>query len=254
MILQFFGTMGSVQTRDNTNTTFLVKVDDCSILVDTSGNPVQSLSRAVTDPSLLDILIITDAHTDHIYALPSLVHNLWMMRRKKPLALMANSRTIAKARELCNFFGLLEKEKIFRIDWIAPNENKIDAGIGLEISLFPVIHSSPTTGLKISTNTGSLVYSCDTAPTERVIKEASGCDCLIHEASGNKNQAERLNKAGHTTGQQAGEVAKRSGAKRLFLCHFDASSESSPLVMLEEAKNSFQGEVVIPELFRPYEI
>ena len=76
MKLIFFGTCGGIQTRINTNVTFLIVDQELSILVDASGNPVHYLERAGIDPRTLDILLLTHTHTDHIYALPSLIHNL----------------------------------------------------------------------------------------------------------------------------------------------------------------------------------
>ena len=100
MKIVFFGTAGAIQSKDNTNVSFSVVEKKLSILVDSSGNPVQYLKREGIDPKKLDILILTHSHTDHIYAVPSLIHNLWLMKRKKPLSIISNQFTINKANEL----------------------------------------------------------------------------------------------------------------------------------------------------------
>jgi len=254
MKLIFFGTAGAVQSKDNTNVSFSVVEKKLLILVDSSGNPVQYLKRAGIDPTKLDILILTHSHIDHIYAVPSLIHNLWLMKRKKPLSIISNQFTTNNVKELCNIFSLLSKEGLFSINWVNIDEGEIDVFPGVKIQLFPVLHSAPTSGFKITSSTSSLVYSSDTSPSKEVISRANGAKALIHEASGTLSLEEKLNKAGHSSGRQAGEVAQKAGVKFLFLCHFDFSEGSSQDKVEFEAKSSFQGKVIIPELFRFYEV
>jgi len=246
MKLIFFGTCGGIQTRINTNVTFLIVDQELSILVDASGNPVHYLERAGIDPRTLDILLLTHTHTDHIYALPSLIHNLWLMKREKPLSIIANQFTLAKAQELCTFFLLLSKENLFQIDWIKDNLSGIE--------LFPVNHSTPTSGFKIKSSTTSIVYSSDTSPCKRVIQEAKGAKTLIHEASNTSEFEDRLNSAGHSSGRQAGQVASSAGVETLFLCHFDPQYANDSTELIMEAGIAFDGKVIAPELFKAYEV
>ena len=254
MKIIFFGTAGAIQSKDNTNVSFSVIEKKLSILVDSSGNPVQCLKRVSIDPTKFDVLVLTHFHTDHIYALPSLIHNLWLMKRKKPLSIISNQFTINKAKELCNVFSLSSKEGLFSINWKNIDEGESDVFPGVKIQLFSVLHSIPTSGIKIITSNSSLVYSSDTSPSKEVINRASGVKALIHEASGTLNLEEKLNKAGHSSGRQAGEIAKKAGVKFLFLCHFDFSEGSTQDKVEFEAKSSFQGKVIVPELFRFYEV
>lgn len=176
------------------------------------------------------------------------------MKRKKPLNIISNQFTINKAKELCNVFSLLSKESLFSINWVNIDEGEIDIFPGVKIQLFPVLHSAPTSGVKIITSTSSLVYSSDTSPSKEVISRARGVKALIHEASGTLNLEKELNKTGHSSGRQAGEVAKKARVEFLFLCHFDFREGSVQNKVKFEAKNSFQGKVIVPELFRFYEV
>lgn len=246
MKLIFFGTCGGIQTRTNTNVSFLIVDGELSILVDASGNPVHYLERAGVDPRTLDILVLTHTHTDHIYALPSLIHNLWLMKREKPLSIISNQFTLIKAQELCACFSLLSKENLFQIDWVKDN-------LGI-IELFTVDHSTPTSGFKIKSSTTAIVYSSDTSPCKRVIQEAEGAKALIHEASNTSEFEDRLNSAGHSSGRQAGEVAARAGVETLFLCHFDPQYANDSTELMVEAGISFNGKIIVPELFKTYEV
>ncbi len=246
MKLIFFGTSGGIQTKTNANVCFLVADEELSVLIDVSGNPVQYLERAGVDPQTLDALVLTHSHTDHIYALPSLIHNLWLMKRDKPLSIVSNPFTLERAKELCACFSLLSKENLFQIDWIR------DTLGGIE--LFPVAHSTPTSGVKISSSRSCIIYSSDTSPCKTIISAAKGSKALIHEASNTSEFEGRLNSAGHSSGRQAGAAAKEAGVEKLFLCHFDSQYAQNQDKIVRESKGAFAGEVIIPELFRAYEV
>ena len=120
------------------------------------------------------------------------------MKRDKPLSIISNPFTLERAKELCSCFSLLSKENLFQIDWIT------DTLGGIE--LFPVAHSTPTSGVKISSYRSYIICSSDTSPCETVIRAAKGAKVLIHEASNTSEFEARLNSAGHSSGRQAGEV------------------------------------------------
>lgn len=254
MRLIFFGTAGAVQSEDNSNISFSIVEDQFSILIDASGNPVQFLKKAGIDPLNLDVLVLTHSHTDHIYAFPSLIHNLWLMKRKKTLNIITNPFTEEKAKGLCTVLSLLSKESLFRLNWITLEEGLFELTPELKIHIFPVEHSTPTSGFKIYSPASSLVYSCDTAPINRVIHEARSAGALIHEASGTIEEEKRLNEAGHSSGRQAGEAAENAGVETLFLCHFDYKKGSSHREVEREARSAFRKKTIVPELFTFYQV
>jgi ribonuclease Z len=254
MKIIFYGTTGAVPTKENTNVSFSVIAGECSILVDASGNPAHQLMKADINPVNLDILILTHAHPDHIYAFPSLIHNLGLMKREKVLHIITNPPTATKAKQLCEVFSLFTEEELFPVEWSTLEEGVVDILPGVAIKLFPVKHSISNSGVKITTAAASLVYSSDTAPSERVIQEANGAKALIHEASGSGPHEKNLNGVGHSSARQAGEVAEKAGVDVLYLCHFDARQAISLNTLQDEAQKVFTGKVVIPELFTSYEV
>jgi ribonuclease Z len=108
--------------------------------------------------------------------------------------------------------------------------------------------------VRIITDNAALVYSCDTSPCRRVVEKATGIKTLIHEASGNCDLEMSLNPVGHSSARQAGEIAARAGVKTLFLAHFDYRIDLRESDLEAEASESFSGEVIVPELFKEYEI
>lgn len=254
MKVVFFGTAGAVQSASDDNVCFALRAEGCSLLVDASDSPVHNLLKAGFDPLALDALVLTHSHTDHIYGVPSLIHNLWLMKRAMPLKIISNAPTAAKTGELLELFGLPGKEGMFRIEWIDGEKAVTKISSSLAVALFAVRHSVPTSGARIGEGGAAFVYTADTAPFDGVIAAARGCQLLIHEASGDSSREKHLNQAGHSSARQAGRAAAQSGVGRLFICHFDYFSGPPPEELRKEAQVSFKGEVVVPERFREYDI
>jgi ribonuclease Z len=254
MKLIFFGTTGAVQTADNTNISFSVTEETAAILVDASGSPCQYLLRIGIALSDFDALILTHAHPDHLHALPVLVQNLLLIKRKKPLHIICNRATEKKAKQLLELFSILPAMETFPIEWVCGGNLTFDRIPGMQVGLFPVNHSIQTSGIKISTASTSLIFSSDTAPSDRVITEASGATALIHEATGSDRNRKILNEDGHSTALQAGETADKAGVDTLFLCHFDVRQGLQSEELQREAQMSFKGKVIVPELYRVYDV
>lgn len=254
MTITFFGITGGIQSRESTNTSFAVRAGQISLLVDCSGSPVMSLRQDGIDPRSLDAVVLTHAHTDHIYAFPSLVHNLWLMGREPVLRVIGNPGTLARARQLCEPLGLLQKKGLFPIEWLELEDGQVSPWPGCTTALFPVEHSVPTSGVRITAGGATVVYSSDTSPCRRVVNEARGAQVLVHEASGTEVREADLNAKGHSSGRQAGSLAREVGVQTLFLCHVDPTDTESVDSISREAAAAHNGEVIVPKPGVAYEI
>jgi ribonuclease BN (tRNA processing enzyme) len=105
----------------------------------------------------------------------------------------------------------------------------------------------------------SIVISGDTAPSDAVVKLASGADVLVHEVMhlpaldkliATEPNAKTLREhllASHTTSEQVGKIATRAGVKTLVLSHFVPGGY--PFIADEEWRNAvsphFSGQIIV---------
>ena len=94
------------------------------------------------------------------------------------------------------------------------------------------LQGAPRRGLRV-------VFSGDTSPCAALEKAAAGADLLLHDATyGEDEQEAEAALWGHSTFRQAGELAARAGARRLWLTHF-SQALTDPEAALPNAAQSF---------------
>ena len=93
----------------------------------------------------------------------------------------------------------------------------------------------------------SYAYCSDTAYRPALIPLLQGVDLLYHEATFPRERAARAAETGHSTAEQAAEIARASGVGRLLIGHYSARySDATPL--LEEARALFPETTAADEL------
>jgi ribonuclease Z len=256
----FFGTAAAVPSPDRDNTALAVYSEDEVVLVDCSGSPYQKLLKAGLDPMRVSSLIVTHRHVDHVYGLPSLAHNLGLAGRRATLHVYALAETMRILRGFMELFPL-EAKMPYRIELheiLATEGRESLRAKGFRILSTPVTHGAASIGLRVEWDSanerGVMAYSGDTSPCPALIALARGADVLIHEATFLHDEAARAGADGHTTGYQAGEVARQAGVRRLILCHFGAGLHRRLDELRLEAERAFGGPVEIPEELRAYRV
>ncbi|MFB6085724.1 MAG: ribonuclease Z [Halodesulfurarchaeum sp.] len=92
-----------------------------------------------------------------------------------------------------------------------------------------------------------LVYTGDTRPVGSLESAARDADLLIHDATFAEAQRDRARETGHSTAREAGRLATRAGAKRLALTHVSPRYAGDSGILLTEARDAYDGEVILAE-------
>jgi ribonuclease Z len=259
MPFQFFGTSGAVPTHDRDNTALAVYTTDHIVLVDCSGSPYQRILHAGLDPSKVAALVVTHAHPDHIFGLPSLAHNLGLAGRRAPLDIYGLAETMKYVEGLMELFPL-EKKMRYTVEChvISPEPRQALQLPGLTISAAPVVHAIPAVGIRAEFDTkeerGAVVFSGDNRPSEALVSFARGAHTLIHEATRLDEHQVWASAEGHTTAREAGEVATRAGVQRLLLCHFAFEIQHRLKDTHAQAKSAFAGPVELAREYYEYRV
>lgn len=234
MNLHILGYMASIQAKGISNTSFALQAQKETILVDLSGSPFSSLLSSSIDPLSVKLVVLTHAHIDHIYALPSFIAQLRFLGREEPLTIVSHGETIAVAQKLLRVFGLEEKEDIFPIHWLSFSDGELPLKVGgMRVTCFPVEHSIPTLGIAVQYDDRKLAYLSDCKYTASYHPSIEGADILLHEASGRQAEEENLERVGHSSARQAALLASDAKVKRLILVHLPPSSSEHAALLVE---------------------
>ncbi|MFA4907828.1 MAG: ribonuclease Z [archaeon] len=90
-------------------------------------------------------------------------------------------------------------------------------------------------------------FVVDTMASPSYLEAIADSDILIHESSFLEEMAERARETQHCTAMQAAEIAKKSGAKALYLVHFSPRHKQSEKFELE-ARRVFGNVVAAKDL------
>lgn len=239
MRMIFLGTSAAVASAERDNTAILC--DD--VLIDCPGNVFGKMIRAGYDPLKLQAVIITHRHVDHSYGLPSFLEMLRLSGKKETLKLYVNEDFYFEAKQVLEVYKLVREDFPLEIVPVSGSDSFfID---GLKIETFPVRHSVPNFGLKVSDSKTVVVYSSDTEPCEEVIEQARSADVLIHEATCAEFVTGR--KEGHSCIEDAAKIAREARVKVLCLVHFGSELENLVDELKQKVQGIFNGRVVIPQ-------
>lgn len=227
--LTLFGSGYSIATAKRHNTSFLLQTKDSHLLVDCNGICTQQLAKQNITLEDLEHLYLTHEHPDHVAAIPSLIHQMWVKtclycgagnERTKALNIYCNKRTKELVTALLETISIFIQDKMFPITFHELNDDggelSIDDGIKLEY--FQVNHSdTPCMGFAVKSDTSDkkLVYSADTSPSENIYKHLNEGDIMIHDC----NLIDQEISPGHTTWHELKQILKANPPIQLYLVH-----------------------------------
>lgn len=243
--------LGTTAIADPTHDNVYMVLDsgESKILIDCGGSPSARVIRAGLNFTDLDGLIVTHHHPDHIYGVPILLMNLWLLGRRGSFPIYGPGKSLEVIHQMMALYEWDAWPDFLQVDFreipLVPDTPVLSDRV-VSILASPVAHLIPTIGLRITNQQTRkvLVYTSDTMRDPCVVDLARDADILIHEATGQYY--------GHSTGSDAARDALEANAKQLVLIHYP-SLRGDPEVILEEAKAIFQGPVELAEDFGVYE-
>lgn len=243
------GTAAAVPNETHANTYLAFEGELGFFLVDCGDNPILRIQHAGLALERFRGLILTHFHPDHVAAVPILLMDTWLLKRTDPLPVYGLQDIVDRYNVMMDLFRRDEWPGFFETPCHVVSE-KVGALLleddDFRITAAPVEHVVPNIGLRVeSKRTGRVVaYSSDTSPCDAVVELARDADILIHEA------AEPT--LGHSSAAQAGEIARRAGARRLVLVHYRPAPHKYDR-WIEEATAAFGGPVELGQDLKTYE-
>jgi ribonuclease BN (tRNA processing enzyme) len=210
---------------------YLIEDDQSALLLD-CGNGVFSKLRLFRDYTELDAVLISHLHADHFLDLVPYAYALTYAPRQQPVPVAGYPGTESPARpRLIAPRGA--RECFRRVVGAWGNEELIETAFALEeydaestlevgsirARLHEVPHFTTTYAIDFTSANGSgrFTYGADSRPGVELVEIARDTDLLLVEAT--LPRPERSGIRGHMTPGEAGEHARRAGARRVVLTH-----------------------------------
>jgi len=152
----------------------------------------------------------------------------------------------------CNAYAFVEKGKI-RLDRAklkklklpsSPLLGKLQKGEDIEFNGKKI----KATSIIYKTQDKRVSFILDTKYVENCNKIARGSEIVISEAVYLNDEKDLASLHEHLTAEQAAEIAKKAGAKKLYLSHLSQRYDGNEKLILREAKKKFKNTIIAEDL------
>lgn len=252
MKVKFYGTRGSIPVchpeymEFGGNTTCIkIEFDDGRYAILDAGTGIRDLGEEIIAHGLnQDQLYIAFSHFhwDHIQGFP-------FFKPAYNADMVINVLALGKGREIqCleEIFATQMQKEFFPVqfdnmgaqfNFLMPNRQVDMFGTNLVMARRHA-HPGGAYSYRIETMKGKVLVICTdiehgTSLDEKIIEFCQGADLLIHDAQYSSEQLERHRGWGHSSYEQALEVARRAGVGRLVMTHHDPSHSDAFLRKME---------------------
>ena len=248
----FLGTSGSTPTVERSMPALAVKYESSLLLWDCGEGTQRQMMKYKVGYGSVDAIFITHPHLDHYLGLFGLLETLRLSPCPRKLKAFVPSGL-----DIGERYGFVESSRIRNGEILRNNDFSVSAyrvkhckdahglvfqendrvkfheekahSLGLQGMLFREIQQKGKVkvgGKEIRLEDVSwvkpgrkIVYSGDCLPDENTIEAAKGADLLIHEATFDNSRKEEADERMHSTAENAAQIAKKAGVKKLVLTH-----------------------------------
>jgi len=245
MKLIIVGSGTSIPHPQRASPSIALFIDDRFLLLDIGPGTLRQLAIAGLSFEDIDYICISHFHPDHT---ADLIHFFFATRyppilsTRKPFSIVAPEGFNQFVRLLKRPYGkwLDLPDWLMRIEELRIRKKDKKEFDTFTILSAPVNHTAHSLGFRIEDSSGeTIVYSGDTGYCEEMVDLARDADLLILESSfPDEKEIE-----GHLTPFRAGDIATRSGAKKLLLTHF--YPECLKVDIQAQCRKTYQGELIL---------
>ena len=252
MKVKFYGTRGSIPVCDKEflefggNTTSIkITRENGRVAILDAGSGIRNLGKDLMKDGLdqSDLFIaFSHFHWDHIQGFPffepaykeDMVINILALGRDREIT---NLKDIFREQMESQYFPVPLKSMGAKFNFLKVNRNilKINDAV---VRVIKQNHPGGSYGYRMEDNDKSLVILTDLEHGESVQPEivefCRGADLLIHEAQYTNEMLERYRGWGHSSFDQAMEVAEKAGVKKLIMTHHDPDHNDAFLTGIEK--------------------
>jgi ribonuclease BN (tRNA processing enzyme) len=219
---------------------YLVQTSDAAVLLDIGSGASGKLQLAI-EYARLSAIVISHMHADHFFDLVPLRYGLKYgpssSIRRLPLWLPPGGRTALDALTRAvavdapdDFF-----DEFFEVRHYEP-ESGLAVG-SLHLRFGKTRHYVDAFAVRAQCGPASVIYSADSAPCDALVELARESSLFLCEAG--LGLGDEPGRRGHSSAQEAGEMARAARAERLLLTHYPAACAPDSLV--EAARRHFSG-------------
>ena len=246
MKIKFWGTRGSIPVPDRRmmryggNTTCVeVTLGNKTLIID-AGTGIRLLGEQLLRRKINDLtLFLTHSHWDHIQGFPFFKP---IYSKKTSLTILGCSdsynplKNILARHMSSEYFPVPFEELAAKIKFVNTCGNSHSLG-GHRLKFIRTNHPSYTLGVRIEKGNSSFVFLTDNelksekpaASLEELADFCRGASLLVHDAQFTTGEYPARKGWGHSTFEQAIELARTAGVKKLGLTHHDPTRKDSEL-------------------------
>ena len=211
MKVRFLGTNGWYDTQAGNTICVLIETGDMSIVLD-AGNGIHKLDRYVKDKPAY--LFLSHFHMDHIEGMHTMVK-----MRLTGLSIFGMEGTERILNDIIRrpyTVPLAEYPYPVTVGELPRDMKKVP----FVENVLPLVHASPCIGYRFKLEGKTVAYCTDTGACDNLVTLAKDADLLITECS--ELSGRHSDGWPHLNPEDAVAVAKKAGAKRVALVHFNA--------------------------------
>jgi ribonuclease Z len=272
--ITLLGTGSPIPDPDRAGPATLIQAGEENYLVDAGRGVLMRLAAAGCNANMLDAVLITHLHSDHITDLNDVITSSWIgnLSEPKPLQIVGPPGIKEAVDRLLLFlspdFGYRIAHHVDLNDPPEVHVIEIESGVvelegGVTISTAPTDHRpvDPTIAFRFDYRNDAVVVAGDTIPCTGLDQLCTGAQALVHTAIRKdiiKNiPIERLQDVldYHSSVEEASQTAERTGIDTLVLTHYVPAFPSGQETEWEDiATQHFSGKIELGDDLHRVEI